>query len=215
MAIWLRQSTAQTVVMGPFLSTSDGFTPQTSLSIVQADVRVSKLGATFAQKNDTTTSPHMENGEYAVTLSATDSGTLGPLRLDVFKSGALPVWRDCMVVVPAVWDAFYAAGQLSVNVAAMAANVITGTVLATDSISSAQIATGAATEIAAAVKALVIETQGSYTLGQALSIMLAVLAGRTSSSGATMSTPDGSVTRVAATIDGSNNRMTMSLTPSS
>ena len=45
-------------------------------------------------------------------------------------------------------------------------------------------------------------------------IILSVLAGVTSTSGATVSTPNGSATRVVATIDGSNNRTSMALTPS-
>jgi hypothetical protein len=222
--MWLRQSTAFTLPMGPFVSATDGVTPQNSLGLVATDVRVSKNGNAFTAKSDATAPTILENGHYVVTGNATDSGTLGKLRIAIYKSGALPVWIDCEIVPAAVWDAYFAAGTLSVAVASIAANAITATAiqanaidntkLATDCISSAQIATGGAQEIAAAVKALVIETAGSYTVGQALSIMLAVLAGRTSSSGATIATPDGSATRIAATIDSSNNRTSMSLTPS-
>lgn len=59
----------------------------------------------------------------------------------------------------------------------------------------------------------VIEAQGSYTLKQALSIILSVLAGVTANNGATFKTADGAATRVAATISGSN-RTNMTLTPS-
>jgi len=223
--LWLRQSTSVTIVLGPFLSTTDGFTPQTGLSVTPSTVRLSKNGGGFAAKADATNGTHMENGNYSVTLNATDTGTLGRLRIHANIATALPLWDDGVILPANMWDAMFASGVLqNVNVsshdagaitaAAFAANAITSTVLATDSISSAQIATGGAQEIAAAVKALVIETAGSYTLGQALSIMLAVLAGRTSSSGATIATPDGSATRVAATIDSGNNRTSMSLTPS-
>ena len=68
--------------------------------------------------------------------------------------------------------------------------------------------------LAAALLGTVIETEGSYTVKQALSVMLAALAGVTASSGATLKTPNGAATRIAATIDGSNNRTAMTLTPS-
>jgi hypothetical protein len=63
--------------------------------------------------------------------------------------------------------------------------------------------------------ATVVETQGSYTVQQAISVMLAALAGVTSSGGATFATPDGVSTRIAATTNASNERTAMTLTPSS
>ena len=69
---------------------------------------------------------------------------------------------------------------------------------------------------AAAIDAIldeVCEAQGSYTLRQAISILLAVLAGVTSDNGATLKTPNGVATRVAATIDANNNRTAITLTP--
>ena len=224
MSVWLKQSTAVTVSFGPFVSSTDGFTPQTALSLTQAETRLSKNGGSYAQKNDSATATHLEEGNYSVTLNATDTGTLGFMRISIYVTGALPVWRDFHVVPANVWDSLFGASKLLVSVNDIAANAITATAIATDAITSAKIATDsigaaqlapdAATEIANAVKAAVVETAGSYTLQQALSIMLAVLAGRTSSSGATISTADGSATRVAATIDGSNNRTAMALTPS-
>jgi len=61
----------------------------------------------------------------------------------------------------------------------------------------------------------IIESAGSYTVQQALSICLSVLAGVTSAGGATLKTPDGVSTRVAATLNASNERTAMTLTPSS
>jgi hypothetical protein len=102
----LRQSTATTIVLGPFVAASDGVTAQTALTIAQADVRLSKAAGAFAQKNNSTSCSHMENGNYSCPLSATDSDTLGPLRVHVAKSGALPVWEECLVVPAAVYDAW-------------------------------------------------------------------------------------------------------------
>lgn len=70
-------------------------------------------------------------------------------------------------------------------------------------------------EIAEEIGTRVAEAQGSYTYDQILSIILAVLAGVTADAGATLKTPNGSATRVEATINGSNERTAMTLTPSS
>lgn len=86
--------------------------------------------------------------------------------------------------------------------------------LAADAVSAASLAADAGTEIANAVKATVVEAQGNYTLQQALSVILAVLAGQTADNGATLKTPNGAATRVTATIDENNNRTAMTLAPS-
>lgn len=60
----------------------------------------------------------------------------------------------------------------------------------------------------------IVDTEGNYTAQQALSIMLAVLAGVTTGGGSTLKSPNGVATRVAATINASNERTAMTLTPS-
>lgn len=105
-------------------------------------------------------------------------------------------------------------GRLDTNVGAMQADVLTAEAIAADAIGASELAADAATEIAAAIKALVIETNGSVTFGQAMSVMLAVLSGITANGGNTFKDPSGTSTRVTATTDGSNNRTAMSLTPS-
>jgi hypothetical protein len=110
MARELRQSTAVTVTIGPFVDATDGVTAETGLTISQADVRLSKNDAAFAQKNDATSASHKENGFYSCPLNATDTSTLGLLRLAVFESGAAPVWEDFLVVSQSYWDAKYGTG---------------------------------------------------------------------------------------------------------
>lgn len=110
----LRQSTSVDLPIGPFLDETDGKTAETALTITQPDIRLKKGGGAWAQKNAAQTLSHEENGYYEVTLDATDTGTLGMLRLAVAESGALPVWEDFMVMTAAAWDAKYASGQHSV-----------------------------------------------------------------------------------------------------
>lgn len=99
----------------------------------------------------------------------------------------------------------------AITAAAIASGAIDADAIATDAIGSNELSTAAVTKIWNEV----VETQDSYTAQQAMSIMLAVLAGETSSGGDVIATPNGATTRVTATIDGSNNRTTMALTPSS
>lgn len=115
MSYWLKQSTAVTVVLGPFVDDTDGKTAKTALSVSQSDVRLSKNGGDFAQKNDANAATHDENGYYDVALDATDTGTLGRLRVAVSEAGALPVWADFEVVPAQVWDSFFASDRLQVD----------------------------------------------------------------------------------------------------
>jgi len=96
--ILLKQSTAATVKLGPFVDDADGRTAETGLTISQADVRLSKNGGDFAAKNEASSATHDENGYYDVSLDATDTGTLGRLKVAISEAGTLAVWQDFMVV---------------------------------------------------------------------------------------------------------------------
>ncbi len=100
----LKQSTAVTLLIGPFLDDGDGKTAETGLTISQADVRLSKNGGDMAQKGDATSCTHDELGYYTCPLSTTDTGTLGILKIMVHEAGALPVWHEYTVVPAAVYD---------------------------------------------------------------------------------------------------------------
>lgn len=104
MSIWLKQSTAATVKLGPFVDEDDGKTPETGLTISQADIRLSKNGGDFAQTNNATGATHDENGYYDIPLDTTDTNTLGRLLVAVSESGALPVWDKFHVVPANVYD---------------------------------------------------------------------------------------------------------------
>jgi hypothetical protein len=103
----LRQSTSVDVPIGPFLDATDGVTAETGLTLTQPDIRLKKGNAAWAQKAAAQTLSHEENGFYEVTLDATDTNTVGLLRLAVHESGALPVWEDFEVLSAAVYDWFF------------------------------------------------------------------------------------------------------------
>ena len=102
--ILLKQSSAATIPIGPFVDSSDGNTVEDGLTISQADVRLSKNGGNMAQKNESSSCSHDELGYYMCDLDTTDTNTLGRLRIMVHESGALPVWIDCMVVPANTFD---------------------------------------------------------------------------------------------------------------
>ena len=104
MTTWLKQSTATDVELGPFVDDTDGKTAETGLTISQADCQLIKNGGAAAQKNDSTSATHLAGGHYKIPLNTTDTNTLGRLRLYVNESGALPVWRDFMVLPANTYD---------------------------------------------------------------------------------------------------------------
>ena len=161
--LYLKQSTAVTVKLGPFVDNADGFTAEVALTITQAEVRLTKNGANIAQKNEATALVHDELGYYNCELDTTDTNTLGRLKVIVYEAGALHVWQDYMVVEPEIYDMMYGTGLL----------------------------------------------ESTLSLPEALRILLAFAAGKTSGGGTTtryMRDVADSKPRITATIDTSGNR---------
>lgn len=148
---WLKQSTAVTVKLGPFVDATDA-TKEESLTITQAEVRLSKNGGDMAQKGNADALGHDELGVYDCNLSTTDTGTLGQLDIYVYESGAMLEWRHFMVVDPNLYDTFFSTGEVDIYsvrgvVPMTQANIETYSETGADaSISSAALAT--ATELA-------------------------------------------------------------------
>lgn len=112
MAQLLKQSTAFTFRAGPFVDSTDGVTAETALSIAQADIQISKAGGAFSQTSASPTTTHDADGWYQCPLTATDTGTLGALTVQIAMSGALPVWHDFMVVPAVVFDSLVAGSDV-------------------------------------------------------------------------------------------------------
>lgn len=117
MTIWLKQSTAVNVVLGPFIDDTDGKTAEAAIGITDSNTFLSKNGGAFGVKNETTHPTHDANpgGHYICALNTTDTNTLGTLRIAVHIAGALPVWQDYMVVPAQVWDSMFGADLLDVS----------------------------------------------------------------------------------------------------
>lgn len=116
---FLRQTTAATVKIGPFVDESDGVTALNALAIGQADVLLSKSGAAFAQKADASACVNDADGWYACALNASDAATAGRLQVSVQVAGACPVWQDYFVLPANVYDSAVGTDNLIVDVTSL------------------------------------------------------------------------------------------------
>jgi len=113
--LYLKQSTAATIKLGPFVDDSDGKTAETGLTISQADIRLSKNGGDIAQTHNSAGATHDELGYYNVPLDTTDTNTLGTLKVIVSESGALPVFADFMVITAEAYDTLCGTDHFTVD----------------------------------------------------------------------------------------------------
>jgi hypothetical protein len=107
---FLKQSTVAVVPMGPFLNPTDGVTLVASLVSALDNATTGifciKNGGSGAVRHATVTATTYDAyGMYLVTLDATDTGTLGRLRV-YFAAAAscLPVWEDFQVLPATMFD---------------------------------------------------------------------------------------------------------------
>lgn len=106
---FLREDTAVTIKLGPFVDSSDGNTEETALTITQADILLSKNGGAFAQKNESSNSAHDADGYYNCALDITDVNTAGILVVQSHPAGALLVERQYQVMPSGIYDAMFGA----------------------------------------------------------------------------------------------------------
>lgn len=111
----LKQSTAATVHLGPFVDKTDQVTPEAGLAGGTVDeLAIYKHGATSAVDiRSSANLTHRAGGVYTVELSATDTNTAGHLILYARDDDVcLPVWAECMVLPANVYDALVAGADL-------------------------------------------------------------------------------------------------------
>lgn len=106
---YLRQSTAQTVPVGPFLSKADGVTPITSATLGNSGNKVAvvwKRGVTATVNVHTLTFTHLSAGMYSLAFTSGIPDTLGEMRLYISDTDShYQVWEDFCVVPANVFDA--------------------------------------------------------------------------------------------------------------
>ncbi len=121
MTIEIKQSTAVTFLLGPFVDATDGVTPETGLATAMDNaatgIRVSKNGAAQIDRNSATAPTHDDDGFYRVELSTTDTNTLGFLQVQYEELAVtLPGWKDFSVLTANAWDSKYSTDVLQVDV---------------------------------------------------------------------------------------------------
>lgn len=122
MVMWLRQSTAAKVIVGPFVDETDGFTAETGLTLAAMDdAELVKHGSASVVDISGRTFTHVQGGQYALDLSTADTDTLGTLRIFFRDAGtARPLAMDFMVLSAHVYDSLIAySAQLGVDVIAV------------------------------------------------------------------------------------------------
>jgi hypothetical protein len=93
------QSSTETILIGPVIKSTDGYSRSTALTLTTAPaIRLSKVGSTLVNRNDTGAVSIRYGGFYSVPLSTVDTGTYGHLRVTLQTSAArLPYWEDYFV----------------------------------------------------------------------------------------------------------------------
>ncbi len=122
--MYLRQSTAsQEVPLGPFVDATDGVTAEGGLTIANTDIKVWKTGATTLANKNSGGATHISGGIYYAVLDATDTDTIGPLKLFVAVSGALACVLECVVLHANVYDTLLGSAALSTYAGGAVASV--------------------------------------------------------------------------------------------
>ena len=97
----LKQSTAVTVLLGPFLDRTDGYTEEAGLATTATEI--SKAGAAFGAGPALGT--HDSDGWYPIALTTTHTNTLGDLTVKCHDNAThLPVWAHFTVLPANAFD---------------------------------------------------------------------------------------------------------------
>lgn len=128
----VRQSTQVVVRIGPFVDVTDGFTPETGITLGAAD-EAELLKAAGAATTDISGATWAAitgcDGWYNLTLTTAHTDTVGTLDIVVHDdSVCLPVHARFQVIEEAAYDSFYAASadpKADINVASIDAGAVT------------------------------------------------------------------------------------------
>lgn len=164
--IFLKQSTARVVPIGPCVDATDGSTLESSIVLASGEALLFKHAAAAGVNiGGNTWSAHLGGGMYNVTLTTSDTDTLGSLTIVVYDSAMRPYRVDAMVMAANVWDALFGADKLDVNVNQIGetavANFMSGTTGLNADVTKVNTSAAAAAGLAEAAKTLVTGTVAS------------------------------------------------------
>lgn len=126
----LKQSTLVLITLGPFVDPTDGVTVKAGLAAAMnsgtTGIRISKNGGALSARSANTLPVYDAFGTYPISLSTTDTGTLGLLRVQYASDATcLPMWRDFLVVPSNVYSA-WTDGTVFQKVDIAAVNTVAG-----------------------------------------------------------------------------------------
>lgn len=133
MAQILKADTAVIVAIGPFVDVTDGFTPETGVTLGGDEAEIIKAGATTTTDISGNTWAAITNcdGYYALTITGAQLDTEGPLTVVVQDdSVCLPVMARFQVVNANVYDSLFAAATtdyLQTDVTQLGGNAVGST----------------------------------------------------------------------------------------
>lgn len=130
----LRQSTQVKVPLGPLVDATDGFTLEASVAFGSTDACIIKHDASaIVDISSNTFSSHLGAGLYNVTLTASNTDTLGLLSVIAYDAANRPFRSDYMVVPANVFDSFVlGTDYLDANVHQINGNASSGFLTSTD-----------------------------------------------------------------------------------
>ena len=103
--MFLKQNTQVKVPMGPFVDASDGATLEAAIAWATTEANIIKHDGSAVEDIGTNTwSAHLGGGYYNVTLTASNTDTLGMLVVVGHDAAARPVRREFMVLPANVYD---------------------------------------------------------------------------------------------------------------
>jgi hypothetical protein len=183
MSIILRQSTAgQEVPLGPFLDTTDGDSEETGLTIANTDILLWKTGGTTLASKNSGGATHISHGVYYAVLDATDTNTLGSMKIFVHVAGALFCTLTCLVYPQAVYDSLIAGtDSLTVDLNADQSAATVGTVSNVTSVSAL-----ASTAVDDVLDAAVNTHTTANTVGENINVITDMLTGKMTNVGTTI-----------------------------
>ena len=124
----LKQSTAIKVPLGPMVDATDGSTLETGITYTGSEVVLIKNdAAAVVNVGGNTFSSHLGGGLYNISLTASDTDTLGLLSIVAADTAHRPVRADFMVVPANVFDSIISGTDyLDVNTHQVNANAASG-----------------------------------------------------------------------------------------
>lgn len=130
----LKQSTAIKVPVGPCVDATDGFTLETAISWATTEAYLMKHdAAALTDIGVNTWSSHLGGGVYNVSLTASNTDTLGLLSIHAHDAAMRPVRSDFTVVPANVYDSLVlGTDYLDANVHQINGNASSGFLTGTD-----------------------------------------------------------------------------------